>query len=157
MRSPVPPVNPSLRAIDEDARVGAGGSSHAHIGVSHGIAAPQPFRQRAVADFAGKAAIAGTFQTLVPIRLRHPDLDQDVGVCAWPHRGYDAAEHRQIGQRFPGGGSKFAPCHQLCPGDGRVRETKCCQSRTIVGKPGQGEKCQSSGGQQLQASFCFAG
>jgi hypothetical protein len=35
----------------------------------------QPFRKGTVTDLAGKAAIAGSFQALVPGRLRHPDLD----------------------------------------------------------------------------------
>ncbi len=120
MRGPVSPVNPPLRAIDENARGGAVGSRHAHIGVSHGIATSQPFCQRAIADLAGEAAIAGTFQALVPVRLGHPDLDQDVGVGAWFYRGRDAAERREIGQRFPGGGRKFAPCGQLRLDDGGV-------------------------------------
>ena len=63
----VSPVNPALRAIEEDGGGGAGRGSHAHVGVGNRIAAPQTFRHGAVADLAGKAAIAGTLQALVPV------------------------------------------------------------------------------------------
>ena len=79
---PVSPVSPALRAIDEDARGRARRHGHAHIGVGHCVAGPQPFCQGVVDDGAGKAAIAGAFETLVPAGLRHPDLDPYVGVGA---------------------------------------------------------------------------
>src|SRR5580704_17137149 len=80
MRSPISPVDPALRTIDEDARVLSRGSCHAHIGVRHGVAAPQPFCQGAVADVASKTAVSGACETFVPIRLGHPYFDPDIGV-----------------------------------------------------------------------------
>ena len=88
----VSPVSPALRAIDEDAGGLARRRRHAHISVGHCVAAPQPLCQGVVGDGAGKAAIAGAFETLVPAGLRHPDLDADVGVRAGLQRGGDTTE-----------------------------------------------------------------
>ncbi len=62
----VAPVDPALGTIDEDAGGFSWRRGHAHIGVGHGVAAPQAFGQSVVADVAGKAAIPGAFETLVP-------------------------------------------------------------------------------------------
>ena len=98
------------------------------------VAALQITREPVVPDRAGKAAIACSEKTLVPILFRQPDFEADFGIRRGPKETGDAAKWGQFMQRlFNAGTTQIAGCYRFRHGDGCIWELEMLEGGAVGG------------------------
>src|SRR6202453_3894906 len=113
------PVFPLIRMTDEDVAVEWGRRRRSEVCLRGGVSTLYCGFHRAVVvrKYTRVAAVAVDVEDALPLVVRHPELDANVGVWRIFHRGDDAAKRRHVLARHFVGGCEVAGRNRLCADD----------------------------------------